>query len=500
MLLPSNRPTPRAILALALLFTGLCRAGGSAVSAERPPNLILIMTDNHGAWTLGCYGNPDIRTPHIDRLAAEGMLFTRAFSSNAVCSPTRATYLTGLLPSQHGVHCYLRRQPIQIGPDAYCTIGEFRTLPRVLAGAGYRCGLVGKWHLGANLTPQEGFTEWITMPHGGTSTFYGAEVIEDGRIRREPKYLTDLWSERAVEFIGRNRRRPFFLFLSYNGPYGLGGHLRRAARNRHHAYYADKWLPSFPRTQPHPWLFNNKEYLGNIVSIRRFAAELTGVDDGVGRVMAALKEHGLDRDTLVVFCADQGWLGGQNGLWGMGDHTRPLSAFDGMMRVPLIFRQPDRIPSGRKCELMVSNYDLMPTLVSYLGIKSGPVAGSVRVAVRSPGRDFSKALLGKQIDWTNRVFYEMENVRAIRTAGAKYVHRHPDGPFELYDLQSDPGEKFNLYGQPGYADLQRRLERGLREFFDKYADPRYDLYRRGGSKTHLLSDRRKEPLRPTGRR
>jgi arylsulfatase A-like enzyme len=461
-----------------------------AAAAERP-NVLLIMTDNHGAWTLGCYGNSDIRTPHIDRLATEGLLFTRAFASNAVCSPTRATYLTGLLPSQHGVHCYLRANEAQIGPDAYCTITEFRTLPDVLAENGYRCGLVGKWHLGGNLSPQEGFESWVTMPHGATATFYDADVIEDGRIRREPKYLTDFWTERAVQFLREDGDRPFFLFLSYNGPYALGRLLLRPARNRHAGHYADKWLPSFPRGEMHPWLFNNREYLNNIDAIRRVAAEVSGVDDGVGAVLDTLQELGLDRDTLVVFCGDQGWVGGQNGLWGMGDHTRPLTAFDGMMRVPLIVRHTGRIPAGAKSDLMVSNYDFMPTVLSYLGL-----ADPRNLNPNSPGRDFSPTLLGReQPDWDQRVFYEMENVRAIRTTTAKYVHRHADGPHELYDLTADSGEMMNLYGQR-QADLQRELTSQLRAFFDRRADPKYDLYRGGGSKTRLLSDAERQPIRP----
>src|SRR5215210_5502652 len=152
-------------------------------SEARPLNVVLILTDNQGAWTLGCYGNPDIRTPNIDRLAREGMLFENCFSSNAVCSPTRATLLTGLIPSQHGVHSYLSAGAPQIGPHAYSTIAEFRTLPKILSESGYTCGLSGKWHLGDNLKPQEGFTSWVTMPHGHTQTFYNADVIEDGKVR-----------------------------------------------------------------------------------------------------------------------------------------------------------------------------------------------------------------------------------------------------------------------------------------------------------------------------
>src|SRR3954469_22916629 len=113
----------------AALLLFICLLLESAFAATVPPNLVFILTDNHGAWTLGCYGNPDIRTPHIDRLAKEGVLFTRAFASNAVCSPTRATLLTGLIPSQHGVHCYLHAGRLQVAPQARSTISSFRTLP-----------------------------------------------------------------------------------------------------------------------------------------------------------------------------------------------------------------------------------------------------------------------------------------------------------------------------------------------------------------------------------
>ncbi|MBX6314977.1 MAG: sulfatase-like hydrolase/transferase, partial [Isosphaeraceae bacterium] len=455
---------------------------GREAKDSRRPNVVLILADNQGAWTLGCYGNPDIRTPHIDRLAAQGMRFTRAFSPNGVCSPTRASLLTGLLPSQHGVHSYLGANEAQMGPDAYSTIAEFRSLPEILAGAGYTCGLSGKWHLGANATPQEGFTSWITMPHGHTETFYGAEVIEEGRVRKEPGYLTDLWTDRAVRFLEENRDRPFFLYLAYNGPYNLGESLKQPGRNRHAAEYANALLLSFPRDGVHPWLVANKAYLNNIVAMRRVATETSGVDDGVGTVLDALDRLGLADNTVVIYTADQGWVGGQNGLWGMSDHTRPLSAFDGMMHIPLIIRHPGHVAAGSTADLMVSGYDLMPMLLSYLGL-----GDRMAVTPKSPGRDFSPVLRGQSITWEHVVYFEQENVRAIRTADWKYIHRHPDGPFELYDLATDPGEKVNLYGQPGRESIRDTLRGRLDAFFRDYADPKYDLYHGGGSKTHLLS-------------
>jgi arylsulfatase A-like enzyme len=449
---------------------------------EGRPNVVLILTDNHGAWTLGCYGNRDVRTPHIDGLAREGTLLERCYASNGVCSPTRATLLTGLMPSGHGVHCYLRAGASQIGPDSVSTIAEFANLPRILSKAGYVCGLTGKWHLGGNLKPQEGFSYWVTMPHGATATFYDAEVIEGGKVRREPKYLTDFWTDHAVKFIEANRDRPFFLYLPYNGPYGLGRSLLKPAQNRHAAYYADKDIPSFPREKMHPWLFNNKEYLNNVQAIRRVAAEVSGVDDGVGRVLAALKKHSLEDNTLVIFTADQGWGGGQRGIWGMGDHTRPLHAFDDTMHVPLIFRHPGKIPANRRSAILTSNYDILPTLLGYLGLKDRLPDNPL------PGRDYSDLLCGKKIEWEDVVYYEFENIRSVRTNEWKLIlRRKPDGPDELYDLKNDPGERRNLIDDPDHAKTRQMLEARLRAFFARHANPRFDLWGEGKSKTPLLS-------------
>ncbi len=474
-------------LVMVAALVGMHLAAGEAALAQsggkRPVNLVFILTDNQGAWSLGCYGNPDIRTPNIDRLAAEGVRFTRALSSNPVCSPTRATFLTGLLPSQHGVHSFLDPK-YMMGPEAYNTLAEFTSIGEVLGDAGYVCGLSGKWHLGANLTPNEGFTFWSTKPDGSTQEFYDQNVIENGQVRREAGYTTDLWTKRGVEFIEQNKERPFFLYLAYNGPYSLGGLMQKEARNRHAAYYADKEMLSFPRDRMHPWQHANKPFHNSVGAMRRVAAETSGVDDGVGEIMGTLKRLGLDENTLVVYAADQGWMGGQNGMWGMGDHMRPVGAHELMMQIPLIFRQPRALPAGKTSDILVSNYDFLPTVLSLLGLGE-----RMPKEPRSPGRDFSAAVRGEAMgEWDNVIFYEMEAVRAIRRERWKFVARHPNGPNELYDMETDPQERFNLYGQPGTEETREAMATELAAFFEKYADPQYDIWRGGRSKARRLTN------------
>ena len=469
-----NRIQKAAVVVLCLVVT-LVHA------AVARPNVVFILADNEGAWQLGCYGNPDIRTPNIDRLAEEGIRFTRALSSsNPVCSPARATFFTGLIPSQHGVHSFLETK-ILMGPQAYDTLAEFTTFSKVLHDEGYVCGLSGKWHLGDCLKPSEGFSFWCTKPDGGTLEFYNQNVIEDGQVRREEGYTTDLWTRRGIEFIEQNKDHPFFLYLAYNGPYGLGPLMLNPAQNRHAEYYADKLFPSFPRDAMHPWQHDNKKFHNNLKAIRRVAAETSGVDDGVGEIMGALKRLGLDENTLVIYAADQGWMGGQNGMWGMGDHFRPIGAHELMMQIPFIFRQPGHIPAGQTADNIVSNYDFMPSVLSYLGL-----GDKMPQLPPSPGRDFAPVLRGETIPWDNVMYYEMETCRAIRAERWKCVLRHPEGPHELYDMQADPQERFNLYGQPGTEAVRAEMTQRLNDFFARYADPQYDIWKGGRSKAKRL--------------
>ncbi len=480
---------------LGAAFLGLVLTG--SVLAEKRTNVVFILTDNHGAWTMGCYGNPDIQTPNVDRMAAEGTRFVNAFCNNAVCSPTRASYLTGLMPSQHGVHNFLHGGRLQTGEgEMRNTLEEFTSLPEILRKRGYACGLVGKWHLGNNLEPNEGLDDyWITMPHGGTSTFHGAQIIEDGKIRKEETYLTDFWTGHALKFLdqqaegAKSGEKPFFLYLAYNGPYGLSRFQLESSGNRWADFYADKEMPSFPRGVIHPWQFNNREYFGNPVSIRRYGEELSAIDDGVGAVLGKLDELGLREDTLVIFAADQGWAGGQQGLWGMGDHTRPVNAREYSMRIPMIFHQPGKVAAGETPEMFVSNVDVLPSVLGYLGMSD-----ELPSEPKPPGRDFSEVLRKGETskgDWEDIVFYEYEPLRCVRTDPWKYVERYEDGYDEFYRIDEDPEETRNLLLDPESMDDEARaalaeLRKRLAVFFEEHSVPKYDLWKGGESQSKTL--------------
>jgi arylsulfatase A-like enzyme len=320
------------------------------------------------------------------------------------------------------------------------------------------------------------------MPHGGTTTFFDAQVIENNAIRKEPTHLTQYWTKRAVQFVEKEKDKPFFLYLAYNGPYGLGpAQLKDSERAPHWNDYADKDLPSFPRLPMHPWQFNNKEYLNNIQCIRRYAAEVTTIDDGVGEVLAKLRELHLDDNTVVIFAGDNGWSGGQNGLWGMGDHTRPLTAFDAQMRVPLIWWQPGRIVAGTVAQPNVSHIDFLPTLLDYLGY-----SGDLPASAKLTGRTYSPLLRGKAMpDWDDTVLYEFENMRCFRTPTEKFIERFKDEVDEHYDLARDPGEEHNLLTPTtDHTVLSAKLE----TLFKPNSDPRFDLWHGGKSKveTHVF--------------
>ncbi|RKX35857.1 MAG: sulfatase [Verrucomicrobia bacterium] len=450
------------------------------------PNIVLIVTDNQAPWTLGCYGNEEIRTPAIDRLATDGMRMTNTFCSNPVSSPNRATLLTGLMPSQHGVHSYLSTEEpdAQMGPDAYCTIAEFPNLPQMLADAGYGCGMSGKWHLGDSLHPQLGFQSWLAKPDGHTATFYDVPLIRDGRITREPRYTTEAIADHAVSFLHQADDHPSFLYVGFNGPYGLDGDTLTGHRNRHAAFYADQELACFPREPTHPWLRQYRDRMDNPTARRSYAAAVSGVDDGVDVIIRAISELGMTENTLVIFTSDHGFCGGHHGMWGMGDHSRPTHLYQQNLRIPLLMRYPARIPAGRAWRKINSNYDLFPTLLDLLGL-----AHPTQESPEYPGRSYADALLGKACNREREMaFHEYENTRCVQTPEWKLVRRHPDGPDELYQIGTDPEERRNRIDDASCHGVVAHLAEELTVFFDRYSDPQYDRWKGGRSKAGELAD------------
>ncbi len=469
----------------------------SAVAADRP-NLLLILTDNESPSLLGAYGNREIRTPHIDQLAAEGMLFTRAFATSGVCSPARATLLTGLIPSRTGVHNGL---PARFAVPDYSAIEEFRNLPQTLADAGYVTALVGKHHLGAHEKPQLGFSFWATFSGGHTESFVDQVVVDNGRsfnVSELKEHVTDFWTRRAVDFIGTQKKeKPFFLMLSYNGPYVLPPTVLDPPDTRHAAWYEAH--PPRPVGEPaHPYLETFARAFPDNIPLRggnvgkaairalddpramiNVASEVSMVDDGVGRVLAALDAAGLARDTLVVFLSDQGSAWGQHGLWGNSSWGTPYPAFNANMQIPLIIRHPGRIAAGKRSDHTVNEYDLLPTLLDYLGLADRAVANT-------PGRSHAALLRGGTAEPEQPVFFEYITTRAIQTRQWKYIKRFLAEPNELYDLASDPGETHNLVADPARSAVVTDLDRQLTVFFERYADPQWDVWRGGTAKATLV--------------
>lgn len=485
--------------AASAFFVAVC-AVAEAASPERP-NVLLIVADNQSASLLGTYGNRDIDTPNIDRIAAAGVVFENAFAASGVCSPTRAALLTGLMPSQTGVHNALPTDAQRIGIEDWSAIGEFRTLPYTLSAAGYETALIGKYHLGTHDKPQLGFEHWVTMETGHTKSFVETDVIDNGRRLRVTQHATDYWTDKAIEFLSRRSgERPFFLMLSYNGPYMLPPVVTGAGHSPHAARYAEQ-PPEFPQEPVHAYLrgwaigqapsaemraeathawaaigaLNNRRAMINT------AAETTSVDDGVGRVVAALRELELEDDTLVIYTSDQGSAYGQHGLWGNTSWADPFPAYDSHMRVPLVFYHPRRVPAGRRASPAVSQIDLFPTILDYLGLTGVQISGA-------HGRSVVPSVVGGESQADRPVFFEFVTTRAIRTAEWKYVERFPSGPDELYRLVDDPGETVNRAGDAELRDLEAELRSRMSEWFSRVANPAFDVWRGGTGKGRLIED------------
>ena len=470
------------------------------------PNILFILTDDQGCWALGAAGNHEIHTPNLDRLAATGIHFQNFFCTSPVCSPARASILTGRIPSQHGIHDWLRRGNLapEQGPASFA--GEESAAIRylqgqpgytdILAANGYLCGLSGKWHLGDSFTPQNGFSYWRLMPYGG-SRYYHAPILINGAVETDPRYLSDVITGHALTFLeqwnaGNQEKRiedssprhanapgvsqPFYLGVHYTAPHSPWDAHEHPENLR--ALYAGCPFHSIPDLPVHPWQINSAPR-GSGEKRRElltgYYAAISGLDRGVGRLLDWLEAHHLRENTLVIFSSDNGMNMGHHGIWGKGNGTFPLNMYDTSVKVPVLFSQPGTLPQNIKNEDLLSHYDLFPTLLETLGFEN-PYAEHL------PGRSFAARLRGGAnapreevvVQGPTAVFDEYGPVRMLRTREWKYIHRYPYGPNELYDLINDPGEETNRIADPGAARLVIEMKARLEEWFLRYTDPHID--------------------------
>jgi arylsulfatase A-like enzyme len=414
------------------------------------PNFLLIFTDDHGYGDVSTYGPADVRTPHIDRIAAEGMLFTTMRANCTVCSPSRAALLTGRYADRVGVPGVIRTKPA----DSWgCFAPDVPTLADVLGKSGYHTALIGKWHLGLESpnTPNErGFAHFHgflgdMMESYTTHRRHGNNYMRrNGEVIEPQGHATDLFSDWAAGYLrGRAKSAdgPFFLFLAYNAPH-------------------------FPIEPPDEWLQKVKQRAPEMDRNRaRNVAFVEHLDAGIGRVLAALDDSGLAGNTVVVFTADNGgslphaqnndpWRGGKQ------DH------YDGGLRVPFMVRWPARIQPGSRSDYAGLVFDLFPTFAELAGAK--PTAGLDAVSLLP-------VLKGGTITGPRDLYfvrreggftYGGKTYEAIIRDDWKLMQNDPFSPLELYHLKEDPQEKRNLATthrkkfEELAAALRRHIQRG----------------------------------------
>jgi arylsulfatase A-like enzyme len=421
-------------------------ARGQTPSRPSQPNFIFIMADDLGLYDLGCYGQKLIQTPNIDRLAAEGLRFTDCYAGSTVCAPSRSVLLTG----QHTGHTTVRwNSSIRTGGRVSLRAGDV-TVAQVLKGPewrdafdesrAYATAIFGKWGLGEPGTPglpnNLGFDEWFGFLNQQHAHNHYPEYLWRNKTRetlhgnangRRREYASDLFIREALYFIDRHAHQPFFLYFTPTVPHGKFE------------------VPSQAHYASQPWPEEAKNY----------AAMVTRMDSYVGRIMAKLVETGLDNNTLVFFCSDNGGPFEYKPFGSTGPlRGRKGSIYDGGLRVPMIARWPGRIASGSVSSYPWSFCDVLPTLADLAGVRGTPND--------IDGISVAPALFGKPGNPERHLYWETFAGgfhQAVRMGRWKGVRHGLGQPLELYDLTVDPGEMNNLAA--ANSDVVARIEKYL---------------------------------------
>ena len=449
---------------------------------SRQPNLMVILVDDLRFDETGASGHPYMNTPHIDRLAAEGATFVNAFHTTPLCSPNRASIVTGQYASRHGVFD-------NVGRDALSH--RLPNYHRELQALGYETAHIGKWHMGNDARPRPGYDTWISFR--GQGTIVDPIFWEDGGERQVPGYVTDLLSERAVDFVSRERGRPFALFLSHkavhpdvqqrqDGTVDMTTMRGYVLPDRHRDLYRDGHYPMRPNVRPISDVVADRPAWRDVFAardghrahealagalhsatqeeIRLRAAMMASVDEGVGALLDALERRGILDDTAILFLGDNGYFFGEHGL-----EAERRFAYEEGIRTAFFMRYPRRFAAGTRVDAMVLAIDIAPTMID---LARGTPGSHVQ------GRSFVPLPKGRPRGWRTSFLVEYFNesafpwlvamsYKAIRTDRYKLVHWiHKDGVDELYDLEQDPYEMTNVIADPAHAETVRGLRRELR--------------------------------------
>ena len=411
------------------------RAGGDR------PNLVFILIDDQRYDALGLL-NPFFETPHLDALAARGVLFENAFVTTSLCSPSRASILTGQYAHEHRV--LANRTPLDT---------SIPTFAMGLQSAGYDTGFFGKWHMGgANDEPRPGWSRWVSFP--GQGRYYDQTFNVDGEEVESEGYISDHITDYAVEFIERQRETPFLAYVSHkavhadfqpaerhDGSYSGRSYPYPGSMADTEENYRDK--PDWVRAQRNSWhgvdgMFNGSVDMDQFVL--DYAETLKGVDDSVGRLVAALEDRGLMESTVVVFTSDNGFMFGEHGL------IDKRAMYEASIRVPLIVAGKG-VPAGERRRQMILNVDYAPTFLELAGVE---------IPEGVQGRSFVPLLDDTAAAWRTEFLYEYfwerafpqtPTVLGVRTDRHKLMRFHGIwDAYEMYDLEADPDERNNLIG------------------------------------------------------
>jgi arylsulfatase A-like enzyme len=446
------------------------------------PNLIVILIDDLRFDETGASGHPYMKTPHIDRLAAEGAVFENAFHTTPLCSPNRASIVTGQYASRHGIIDNVGRDAMSHRLDNYHL---------ELKKRGYETAHIGKWHMGNDASPRPGYDTWISFKGQGTIT--DPVLWEGGSEKPVPGYVTDLLNERAVEFVARKRRAPFALFLAHKAvhpdvqqkqdgtidPSTMQGYV---LPERHKDLYRGETYPPRPNVLPLQKILEQKPawrevfelrdrpgmrafldalHVGEQEEIRQRAATMASVDEGVGMLLDALQKSGKLDNTVIVFLGDNGYFFGEHGL---GAERR--FAYEEGIRTAFFVRYPKLIRPGTRFKEMVIALDIAPTMIHLAGGKPGPhVQGrSLVPLIKGTAKKWRESFLVEYFNESAWPWIVGMSYKAVRTDNAKLIHwLHKDGADELYDLERDPYEITNVIGDPAYAGTRKKLHKELRK-------------------------------------